>query len=289
MKSNTAASIITILLLLMASNFTHAASVFKVTKGDSTLYLGGTIHILTVADYPLPEPYETAFDAADKLVFETDIAAIEAPEFQQQVLPVMLQKPGGTLNQQLSERTQNDLNAFITERGIPTEQIQGFTPAGASLALTMSEYAQKGFTQEGVDKFYFDKGMQNEMPISWLESVESQVALIGSLNAMDANVLIQYTLKDLSRSDEVVTNLHEGWKAGDMDKLTEVAIDEWKREFPSVYADFLTKRNNAWYPQIVEMLEDDQVEYVLVGALHLAGEDGLIYLLEQDGYKVEKL
>ncbi len=289
MKLNTAASATLICIFLITSTFANAASVFKVTKDDKTLYLGGTIHILTAADYPLPEPFETAFAASDKLFFETDIAAMETPEFQAKILPVMMQPAGSILEQQLSESAWSSLNAFIDKRGIPSSQIQPLSPAGATLVLTITEYQLKGFTQEGVDKFYFDKGTSEAMPISWLETIDSQVALIGSLNELDPNMLVEYTLKDLSRGDEVIKNLHDAWKTGDMEKLTSVGLTEWKEEFPDVYADFMTNRNNAWYPQIIEMLKDDPIEYVLVGALHLAGEDGLIHLLEKDGYKVEKL
>lgn len=289
MKMNLVVRLSIVFLLLVSNAVSHAASVYKVSKGDKTLYLGGTIHILTTADYPLPEPYETAFKASDKLVFETDIAAMETPDFQVKVGPIMMQPPGATLRQQLTESTWGNLKTFVDKRGIPAQQIQALSPAGATLVLTFTEYKLKGFTQEGVDKFFFDKGSKDEMPITWLESVDSQLALLSSLNQMDPNLLIEYTLKDLSRSDEMINDLHTAWKEGDMDKMTAVGIVEWKRDFPDVYADFLTKRNNAWYPQILDMLKDDTVEYVLVGALHLAGEDGLIYLLEKDGFTVERL
>jgi len=37
------------------------------------------------------------------------------------------------------------------------------------------------------------------------------------------------------------------------------------------------------------MLEDDTVEFILVGALHLVGKDGLLDQLEANGYSVERL
>ena len=32
-----------------------SASVWKVSDGENTMYLGGTLHILSPQDYPLPE------------------------------------------------------------------------------------------------------------------------------------------------------------------------------------------------------------------------------------------
>lgn len=267
----------------------HAASVYKVSKDGNSLFLAGTIHILTAQDYPLPEPYEVAFAEADKLIFETDLAAMNSVEFQQQVVPVMAQPPGRTLNHMLSEQTQQALQQFLDARGIQQNQIQPLTPAGATLVLTMVEYQIKGFTQEGVDQFYFGKATDAGKPVGWLESVESQVALLDSLNALDPNNLIEYTLNDLSKGDETIQALHSAWRDGDIEGLEQAGLIEWKQDYPGVYADFMTKRNNAWYPQIVDMINTEEVEYILVGALHLAGEDGLLHMLKQDGYIIEKL
>ena len=49
------------------------SSVWKVSKGENTLYLAGSIHFLRPSDYPLPLEYETAFEKSDKLILETDL------------------------------------------------------------------------------------------------------------------------------------------------------------------------------------------------------------------------
>ena len=55
-------------------------SVFKVSKDDEHLFIGGTIHMLAESDFPLPEEFDQAYQNAELIVFETDIAAMGSPE-----------------------------------------------------------------------------------------------------------------------------------------------------------------------------------------------------------------
>ena len=49
------------------------------------------------------------------------------------------------------------------------------------------------------------------------------------------------------------------------------------------------QRNQNWIPQLKQMLATKEVELVLVGALHLAGDSNVLELLQQQGYQVTKL
>ena len=55
-----------------------------------------------------------------------------------------------------------------------------------------------------------------------------------------------------------------------------------------MYDELIVKRNNAWMPKIEAMLKTKQVEFILVGALHLAGEDGVLAKLASQGYSIQK-
>ena len=55
-----------------------------------------------------------------------------------------------------------------------------------------------------------------------------------------------------------------------------------------MYKSLIADRNDAWLPKIEAMLKTREVEFVLVGALHLAGDDGLLSQLATRGYKVRQ-
>jgi uncharacterized protein YbaP (TraB family) len=64
-----------------------------------------------------------------------------------------------------------------------------------------------------------------------------------------------------------------------------------RREYPELYQSVNVDRNYAWLPQVQAMLDDEVSDdtMVVVGALHLLGDDGLVHLLREKGYRVERL
>lgn len=63
------------LLAVLFSGHLGAAPVWQVTQGNNTFYLGGTIHVLSQEDYPLPASFELAYGASEMLFFETDVCS----------------------------------------------------------------------------------------------------------------------------------------------------------------------------------------------------------------------
>ena len=49
------------------------------------------------------------------------------------------------------------------------------------------------------------------------------------------------------------------------------------------------QRNDAWLPKLERTLARDDDALVVVGALHLLGEDGIVEKLRAKGYQVERI
>jgi uncharacterized protein YbaP (TraB family) len=79
------------------------------------------------------------------------------------------------------------------------------------------------------------------------------------------------------------------WRSGDMAALDELEAAPLRNEFPQIYRSLLLDRNDAWLPQIESLAQSQPVELLLVGALHLVGEDGLLAALAARGYSVRQL
>ena len=78
------------------------------------------------------------------------------------------------------------------------------------------------------------------------------------------------------------------WRGGDINLLEEWLIGDLKKEYPDLYESILINRNKRWMTTIEQMMETDGKEFFLVGTAHLAGDDGLLSMLEERGYGVEK-
>ncbi|MCF2949997.1 TraB/GumN family protein [Paraglaciecola aquimarina] len=280
------------LVLLVAITFTshsHCASVWKVSSDTHSLYIGGTIHVLAKEDYPLPKEYDQAFKLVDQLVFETDMSVVNSPEFAQKMMGQMMFADGTTIDKILKPAAYTALKAHLDARGIPMQNFASFKPSLLAITLSMLELQILGLTSEGVDLYYSKLAAKKNKPQLWLESPDQQIEFLLKMGQSDHDAMIEYTLKDIKKMPNMIDTLRKAWRIGDMPALAEVGIKEFITDYPEIYQDLLVTRNHNWLPQIEKMLNTEPVEFVLVGALHLAGPDSVLTSLQSKGYKVEKL
>lgn len=267
----------------------QAASVWKVSNDQHSLYIGGTIHVLTPEDYPLAKEYDLAYKASDKVIFETDMEVVSSAEFGQKMMNKMMYSDGTTINKVLKPETYKALTVHLSSRQIPIQAFASHKPNLLAISLTFIELQAMGYTSEGVDIFYASMAKADNKEQGWLETPDEQLAFIASLGGDDPDAMIEYTLKDIKVMPEMFGKLHSTWLAGDMQGMADVGITPFKEDYPAIYQDLLVTRNNNWFPKIVEMLHDQPIEFILVGALHLSGPDSVLTKLEAKGYKIEKL
>ena len=267
----------------------QAASVWKVSNDQHSLYIGGTIHVLTPEDYPLAKEYDLAFKASDKVIFETDMQAVSSPEFAQKMMSKMMYSDGTTIDKVLQPDTYQALTVHLSSRQIPMQAFASHKPSLLAISLTFIELQAMGYTSEGVDMFFANLAQTQGKEQGWLETPDEQLDFIAKLGGDDPSAMIEYTLKDIKKMPEMFAELHSTWLEGDMQGMAEVGITPFKADYPVIYKDLLVTRNNNWFPQIVKMLNDQPTEFILVGALHLSGPDSVLAKLKTKGYKIEKL
>ena len=60
------------------------------------------------------------------------------------------------------------------------------------------------------------------------------------------------------------------------------------KEYPEAYTSLIVDRNRAWIPQLEKCLSRPMPCFVVVGAAHMVGPDGVLNLLKVKGYKIEQ-
>ncbi len=279
-----------ILCFFLLSLSAHAGSpVWKVSQGEHHLYVGGTIHILGKSDYPLPQAFDRAYDNAHTLVFETDIQKSQDPEFSKTFLKKMVYPDNRNLKQLLLADTFQDLRTYTADRGIQVESMLQFKPGLVLLTLTLVEVERMGLAGAGVDEFYFSKAAKGGKGMLHLESLEEQISFLENLGKGDEDQVIAYILKDLETLPRQLTHIKNAWRTGDTPALEQVVLAPLKRDFPQLYHSLFVQRNLHWLPRIEAMIATPGVEFVLVGAAHLAGDQGLLALLKARGFTLENM
>jgi hypothetical protein len=160
----------------------HAGSpVWEIEKNGNKVFLGGTFHILTPEDYPLPAAYDVAYSQSTQIVFETDMEKLNDPEFQRVMLRELTYSDGRNLQQVVSNSTYVALEEFFTARGIPMASIVNFKPGMVVTMMTIVELHRLGLVGVGVDTYFNEKAVNDRKTLGQLETVEEQLEFISNM------------------------------------------------------------------------------------------------------------
>lgn len=275
-----------LIILLVTSQTLFAASVWQVSKNSQSFYLVGTVHLLSESDFPLPEAFDTAFKASNHLIFETDLAKLTSPAGMNLLMSQNTYKPGQNLQQVLSKTVYQELKNKAIERNWPLTSIEQFKPAFAAIMLATLELQRLGAASTGVDMHYLQLAQRQQKKFSGLETLEEHLGVMTALNALDADSIISATLKDLAQTETMLAQMKSAWRSGNITELENLFLSDMKT-FPEMYNIMLVNRNHAWMEKLEQLNEPGLM--VLVGALHMVGDDGLLKLLADRGYSIKQL
>lgn len=276
-----------LLCLLTPFHLFAETSLWRVSKGDSELFIGGTIHVLSASDYPLPMEFEQAYQQADSIVFETDLAAMAKPEVQQQLIQRVLYRNGRTLKDDLTAQTYQALADHLTSVGLNIEALKQFKSPLIVITLLMTELQRLGMAETGVDHYFNQKALTDGKLLGELETLETQLTVIENMGKGHENEMILSTIAEMKELPFIMKDMKSAWRKGNGKQLEKIGITPMKQEFPALYRLLLLDRNNTWVPKIEALLATPETEFILVGALHLVAKEGVIAKLKDRGYKVE--
>jgi len=282
----TAVALVTALSIQTAAADRHF--IWKASSPQGSIYLVGSVHVLTSAYYPLPAVFNDAFEKSDLLVEEIDLADMLAPAAQMQLLSRGRLPAGTTLDSVLAPTTLAAVKKTVAELGLPFEPLRQFKPWMLELTLQAMVLQKAGFDNDfGVDKHFYDIAIATHRSVQGLETVEQQISALDSTPPDVQDRTLAKTLDEMAAVEKTVTEAADLWRAGDAEGLVALMLPDVKAE-PKVYEELLVKRNRAWMPKLELLLRRPRPAFVVVGAAHLIGPDGLVAMLRAKGYTVEQ-
>jgi uncharacterized protein YbaP (TraB family) len=276
---------------IAAARIESAANNFlwKATKGQGSLYLVGSVHLLTKDYYPLSPALDRAFKDSDLLVEEVDMGEMIAAENQLQMLMTGTLPAGQSLEKVVSPATLAAVNKRLEAFGMPVEPLRHLKPWFLSLMLLTLEWQKVGFEADlGLDKHFYDQARSDAKTVQGLETVAFQVSRFDSMTMEEQDRLLAETLKELDTQQTAVTALADAWRAGDVPTVERLVLQDLRSE-PRLYQRLLIDRNRDWLPKLEALFARRGRAFVVVGAAHLIGPDGLIAMLRARGYTVEQM
>ncbi len=247
---------------------------------EKSSYLYGTIHL--TCNYKLSEKMAKAFAETDQIALEIDM---DDPTMQAKMMKGMMMNDGQTMKGLISEEDYKQLSIFFKDNtGMNLEMFNTLKPFAVS-AMLISKLVPCD-PPASYEAEFMKIAKEQEEEVLGLETIEYQLSVFDSIPYKDQlDDLVKMAKEGLEESKSEFDKLNMLYDKEDIEGLMQLMLET--EDMTSEFADeLLTKRNQNWIPVIQKMSKETSTFYG-VGAMHLAGDQGVIRLLRKAGYTVE--
>jgi uncharacterized protein YbaP (TraB family) len=269
---------------------------YVATRGTTTIYLLGTLHVGDPNDYPPTQPFRPPILGAlaasptlalelspdDLLVSQDDVSKYGVCSYK--CLPKLLPEP---LWHKLEMRLHGNPAAL--------EEIRKMRPWLAALLVETYDSLSAGLqTEYGTEAQLQNVYLRQKGKVVGLERLAEQMrAFTGLTLAQQREMLAQDLVQTPAENVADVGMLHRLWRVGDADAIAawEAAKSEKlardKRVSTQIDNKIVFDRNRRFVSRMLLIAAPNKPVFVAIGALHLGGPKGVLQLLRQRGFVVE--
>ncbi|WP_099866932.1 TraB/GumN family protein [Pararhizobium haloflavum] len=267
--------------------------------GAAPSWLFGTMHVSDPQVTELAPETEKAFNAAATIVIETD-EIIDPERAQSAILArpeLTMFTDGETLESLMKPGDYALVSERLEELGLPVAAVTRMKPwmVAGLIALPACEMARKAKGEAFLDKMLAEEAIAKGKVLKGLETVEEQLTAMAELpmefhlDGLVETVSLGPLLDDVMTT---MTDLYLEGKTGMILPMIRQAAPAGSQIDGEGYAAFeeriILARNRLMAERAVPIISEGNA-FIAVGALHLPGEEGLIALLRDAGYRVTRV
>lgn len=274
--------------LTLAGGVNAAPAIWKVSDGDSSVWLFGSIHMLPDGMEWRTEIFDNLLDEADRIYFETDLGM----EAQTRILALTMERgfarDGVLLNHRIDAKLMSKVRSAAETYAVPVPTLLAMQPWMAASTISVAALTAAGYDPtKGVETT-----LVSEIPVErqgFLETAEQQIEAIAGGSEADQIQMLVATLAETDGLAAMVDTMVAGWLDGTPDVVADIFLADLGAYGEAFVDRLITQRNENWVEQIVTMLETDEEAFLVVGAGHLVGPDSVVTLLENKGFSSERV
>jgi uncharacterized protein len=280
-----------IVVLLLSCASVKAQLLWEISGNDLPYksYLFGTHHLVSVDILDSVPGVYRAFNASRAVVGEV---AVDDPALVRKMTDAARMPNYITMHELFSDSDYVLVDTTLQRvLGMGLTELALLKPAMIQNLFLLELYRQAMPQQDGdwsLDSFFQQVAAQKNIPVVGLESVDDQIALLYNAQTLHRQAfLLVGAVREANSVIDEVAQLNALYRRGDLDGLLQLYEADTTQYAPTQQERFalLDERNDAWARRLPKLMEE-QPCFIAVGAMHLAGENGLIALLKKAGYKV---
>lgn len=276
--------------------------IWTASKGDTVLTIVGTVHVYDHRLDAVRARVLPAFNDADIMMVEA--TATEETAMQEAFIAnpdLYLINEGPTLPDLLSPDVWEKVVKAANDRGLPSFLVAKFQPWYLSLTLGIPACAMAEIVQgmRGLDHMLIADAESAGVPFQALEGWETLIDImtdgtqeeqidllrLGLIDAADQQALFVAML-DAYFSEQIA----RVWEVSKIAarELTGMTVEDAVAQMAETQEMLLDTRNRNWIPIIEEAATKHDNIIIAVGAAHLPGKFGVIELLNDTGWTLER-
>jgi uncharacterized protein YbaP (TraB family) len=235
----------------------------------------------------LPAPVRSTFDASKSLMLEYLPDAYGKERF----LEAAMFLDRGTLEQSIGREDFERAYAMLKPVGLTREFVNKMKPWGVLLNLRASWQPSEAATP---DHQLHTLARERRMAVVQIEETEEQVFTFDELPMASQVALLKHGLAHREELVALAERTLRAYLARDLRAIWR-AQEKFAQRHPEIAVHHAALVKRVVLDRSVVMAYRMQRElrrgraFVALGALHLYGEKGVLALLEQDGYRVQRL
>lgn len=242
-------------------------------------YVFGTVHMLPKEDFFIEEKVKKAFSESNLIVMELDM---DDPSMQTEAMKYAMLAGDDSLKNHMTEAEYKILDDYFTSKmGVGMAGFVKMKPFVVSSTVMMAHLGQNMASFEST---FVQMAKNQEKEIKGLETIAFQMAIFDAQPYEEQIDQVIEMLQEEGGISGYFDKIISAYKTQDITVLYE-SLNEFFKEDEAFKEKMLDERNQNWIPQIGEFSKNTSVFYA-VGAGHLGGEEGIIYLLKKAGYTV---
>ncbi|MEA3244460.1 MAG: TraB/GumN family protein [Pseudomonadota bacterium] len=252
--------------------------------GVTPSYLFGTMHSDDPDVVKLSTPVQRAFDQAQSVTLEV----VLDPRSLLSMTSALLMTDGNTLESLIGRRLYERTLEVMKARGIPEMLVANMKPWAVAVTL-MTPPGNNGLV---LDHVLYQGAVAAGKKVHGLETVAEQMGLFDGLSRKDQVTLLEDTLDNLDTVAQMLDELQAAYLDRDLKRLMELNEAAMRDSDPLLAETFnrkvIVERNYRMAERMQPRLREGQ-QFIAVGALHLAGKEGLLKLLSERGYQLSRV
>ena len=242
-------------------------------------YLYGTMHSRDMRAHQFGDSVLVKLNECDAVALELLTGEMEENPFA--MLQLMMMEDT-TLDMLLSEEDYQIVSAYA-EKNLEMYSmfINKMKPIFTSALLT--EGMMRNDKSYTVDDYFAKKAKDGGKLTIGIETMEEQMNALGQISLREQAQMLLEQIKSEGEDSLLFEQLMEHYRNQDLDAMMKIYKSE---EMPEMFDEALILKRNQVMAHRMDSIIRMQPTFNAVGALHLAGNDGVIELLKKKGYKM---